>query len=41
MDLTFEPEDSASVPQRLTALDLGELSLAGPLFRITAGVSFW
>jgi hypothetical protein len=41
MDLTFTPEDGANVPQRLTALDLGELSLAGPLFRITAGVSFW
>ena len=41
MSLTFAPEDAASVPQRLTALDLGELSLAGPLFRITAGVSFW
>jgi hypothetical protein len=41
MNLTFKPEDSSNVPQRLTALDLGELSLAGPLFRITAGVSFW
>jgi hypothetical protein len=41
MSLTFAPEDAGSVPQRLTALDLGELSLAGPLFRITAGVSFW
>jgi len=41
MSLSFKPEDESSVPQRLTALDLGELSLAGPLFRITAGVSFW
>jgi hypothetical protein len=41
MNLTFKPEDSASVPQRLTALDLGDLSLSGPLFRITAGLSFW
>jgi hypothetical protein len=41
MSLVFTPENSASVPQRLTALDLGELSVAGPLFRITAGVSFW
>lgn len=41
MKLTFEPEDAGSVPQRLTPLDLGELSVAGPLFRITAGLSFW
>lgn len=41
MNLTFKPEDSASVPQRLAALDLGQLSVAGPLFRITAGISFW
>ena len=41
MNLTFAPENAASVPQRLTPLDLGALSLAGPLFRITAGVSFW
>lgn len=41
MNLTFKPEDSGSVPQRLAPLDLGELSLSGPLFRITAGLSFW
>jgi hypothetical protein len=41
MNLTFKPEDGANVPQRLTALDLGDLSVAGPLFRITAGLSFW
>jgi hypothetical protein len=34
------PDDSAS-PQRLAALDLGELSLSGPLFRATAALSFW
>lgn len=34
------PEDSAS-PQRLAPLDLGELSLSGPLFRATAALSFW
>jgi hypothetical protein len=41
MKLTFKPEHSAAVPQRLAVLDLGELSLGGPLFRITAGLSFW
>jgi hypothetical protein len=41
MNLTFKPEDSSAVPQRLAALDLGDLSLSGPLFRITAGLSFW
>jgi len=41
MELTFTPEDPGAVPQRLSALDLGELSVAGPLFRITAGLSFW
>jgi hypothetical protein len=41
MNLTFKPEASGVVPQRLTPLDLGELSVAGPLFRITAGLSFW
>jgi hypothetical protein len=41
MNLTFKPEGSVAVPQRLAALDLGELSVGGPLFRITAGLSFW
>jgi hypothetical protein len=41
MNLTFKPEDSGAAPQRLTPLDLGELSVSGPLFRITAGLSFW
>jgi hypothetical protein len=41
MKLGFEPDDSGAVPQRLAALDLGELSVAGPLFRITAALSFW
>ena len=41
MNLVFAPEDSDSAPQRLSPLDLGALTLAGPLFRITAGVSFW
>ncbi len=41
MSLSFAPADSAAAPQRLTPLDLGELSVAGPLFRITAALSFW
>jgi len=39
--LTLKPDESSGAPQRLTPLDLGELSLSGPLFRITAAVSFW
>jgi hypothetical protein len=39
--LLLEPDESASVPQRLTPLDLGDLSLSGPLFRVTAALSFW
>ncbi|RYZ03115.1 MAG: hypothetical protein EOO73_28820 [Myxococcales bacterium] len=39
--LRLEPEDSSPAPQRLTPLDLGQLSLSGPLFRVTAAVSFW
>ena len=41
MKLTFQPESPGGVPQRLAPLNLGELSVAGPLFRITAGLSFW
>lgn len=41
LQLTFKPEEGGSVPQRLTPLDLGELVVGGPLFRITAGLSFW
>ena len=41
LQLTFKPEESGAVPQRLTPLDLGELVVGGPLFRITAGLSFW
>ena len=41
MKLTFAPDDSGAAPQRLAPLDLGELSVAGPLFRITAALSFW
>lgn len=38
-DLTFEP--GAGAPQRLAPLELGELSLSGPLFRVTGALSFW
>ena len=41
LQLAFKPEDSGSVPQRLTPLSFDDLTLAGPLFRITAGLSFW
>jgi hypothetical protein len=41
MKLAFKPEDAGSVPQRLSPLDLGDVSVSGPLFRITAGLSFW
>ena len=41
MNLTFKPKEAGAVPQRLTPLDLGDLSVSGPLFRITAGLSFW
>jgi hypothetical protein len=39
--LSLEPNESASVPERLTPLDLGKLSLSGPLLRVTAALSFW
>jgi len=38
-ELTFSPGDGA--PQRAAPLELGELSLSGPLFRITAALSIW
>lgn len=41
LQLTFKPEEAGGAPQRLTPLDLGELVVGGPLFRITAGLSFW
>jgi hypothetical protein len=41
MKLAFKPEDAGAVPQRLSPLDLGDLSVSGPLFRVTAGLSFW
>ncbi len=39
--LTLEPADSGAAPQRLVPVELGELSLGGPLLRITAALSFW
>lgn len=41
MRLDLAPDDAGTVPQRLATLDLGQLSVAGPLFRITAALSFW
>lgn len=39
--LRLKPTEAEQVPQRLAPLDLGDLSLGGPLFRITAALSFW
>jgi hypothetical protein len=39
--LRLSAPESGSVPQRLTPVDFGELSLSGPLFRVTAALSFW
>ncbi|HYP91512.1 MAG TPA: hypothetical protein VEQ59_25265 [Polyangiaceae bacterium] len=39
--LSLEPRHSDDAPQRLARLELGDLSLGGPLFRITAALSFW
>lgn len=39
--LSLEPRDPGLAPQRATPVELGELSLGGPLFRITAALSFW
>jgi len=41
MTMAFKPDESGTVPQRLTPLVFDDLTLAGPLFRITAGLSFW
>lgn len=38
--LRLDAPESSGAPQRLTPLDLGELSLNGPLFRVTAALSF-
>lgn len=40
-DLVLRPGDGAkNVPMRLAPVDLGELSLSGPLIRVAAAVSF-
>jgi hypothetical protein len=39
--LVLEPVEASAAPQRLTPLELRDLSLSGPLFRITAALSFW
>ena len=40
-DLRFEPEgDDDAVPQRSQPLELGAVSIRGPMFRISAAVSF-
>jgi hypothetical protein len=39
--MVFEPIEADSAPQRLTPLELEELSLSGPLFRVTVALSFW
>lgn len=41
MEMALSPEKSGSVPQRLTPLTLPDLSVSGPLFRLTAALSFW
>jgi hypothetical protein len=39
--LSLKPRDPSVAPQRSVPVELGELSLGGPLFRITAALSFW
>jgi len=39
-DLALAPEEDAGAPQRTAALDLGELSLSGPYFRLSAAATF-
>jgi hypothetical protein len=41
MRLVLKPSEAGAAPQRFTPLALGDLSLGGPLFRITAALSFW
>lgn len=40
MKLELKPDSPGSVPQRLVAPALADLSLAGPLLRVTAALSF-
>lgn len=41
MKLGLVPQGAAEAPERLTPLALADLSLSGPLFRITVALSFW
>lgn len=40
-EMVLSPENSGAVPQRLSPLRLPDLSVAGPLFRLSAALSFW
>jgi hypothetical protein len=40
-DLVLRPDDASEAPQRFQPLDLEDLSLSGPLFKISAALSFW
>ena len=39
--LILRPEEADEAPQRAKPVDLGDLSLSGPLFKISAALSFW
>lgn len=39
--LVLKPDEEEEAPQRPQPVDLGELSLSGPLFKISAALSFW
>jgi hypothetical protein len=41
MELVLSPKNSGATPERLAPLTLPDLALAGPLFRVTAALSFW
>jgi hypothetical protein len=39
--LLLRPDEADDAPQRPRPVDLGDLSLSGPLFKISAALSFW
>jgi hypothetical protein len=39
--LLLLPDEQERAPQRSDEVDLGELALSGPLFKISAALSFW
>jgi hypothetical protein len=41
MEMVLFPRNAGAVPQRLIPLRLPDLSVAGPLFRFSAALSFW